>query len=92
MYNNTAKPVIDGVVDGINATIFAYGATGTGKTYTMIGSPENPGITVLVLRDLFELMKKTSGEKDYRVCMSYLEIYNETIRDLLEPEHKAPPS
>jgi len=88
VYNNTAKPVIDGVLDGINATIFAYGATGTGKTYTMIGNTENPGITVLVLRDLFELMKTNSGENDYRVCMSYLEIYNETIRDLLEPDGK----
>lgn len=53
VYNHTTKFLIDGVLDGYNATVFAYGATGAGKTYTMLGTQTIPGLMVLTLRDLF---------------------------------------
>lgn len=76
-----------GVLHGYNATVFAYGATGTGKTYTMIGTPTSPGIMVLTLKDMFERMNDSSSiDNDrYLATFSYLEVYNENIRDLLAP-------
>lgn len=85
VYQASVRPVIEGIIDGINATIFAYGATGTGKTHTMIGSENLPGITVLTVADLFDAIEQTKHEKEYRLTMSYMEVYNETIRDLLNP-------
>ncbi|KRT81979.1 Kinesin, partial [Oryctes borbonicus] len=66
-----------------NATVFAYGATGAGKTHTMVGDPSQPGIMVRALNDLFNAVK--DKEDQYSVTMSYLELYNEQIRDLLNP-------
>lgn len=83
IFNNTTKFLIDGIIDGFNATVFAYGATGAGKTYTMIGTPENPGNMYLTIKDLFEQVQKTQSEKKYQIKVSFLEIYNEMIRDLL---------
>jgi kinesin family member 18/19 len=83
IYNNTTKPLIDGVIEGYNATVFAYGATGAGKTYTMIGTQDNPGIMFLTIKELFERVEKSRGDKAYQVKVSFLEIYNEMIRDLL---------
>ncbi|XP_002735267.1 kinesin-like protein KIF19 [Saccoglossus kowalevskii] len=77
--------LIDGVLDGFNATVFAYGATGAGKTYTMLGQDNDPGIMARTLNDLFTAMEDTSENQVYKVTMSYLEIYNEMIRDLLNP-------
>jgi len=85
VYQASVRPVIEGIIDGINATIFAYGATGTGKTHTMIGYADEPGITVLTVADLFDAIEQTKHEKEYRLTMSYMEVYNETIRDLLNP-------
>ena len=82
IFNNTTKFLIDGVVNGFNATVFAYGATGAGKTYTMLGTEENPGIMPLTLKELFKKIK-SYPERDYTVKLWYLEIYNENIRDLL---------
>ncbi len=69
---------------GSNATVFAYGSTGSGKTHTMVGTPDNPGCMVRALNDLFEAMS-TDSDYVYKLSMSYLEIYNENIRDLLNP-------
>ncbi len=69
-------------MNGYNATVFAYGPTGTGKTYTMLGNQEIMGISVLTIRDMFELIKRDL-DNDYVVMISYVEIYNEAIRDLL---------
>ena len=83
VFENSTKFLIDGVVNGYNATVFAYGATGAGKTYTMLGNDNNPGIMPLTLQDLF---KKVNIYKDreYKLKFWYLEIYNENIRDLLK--------
>lgn len=84
-YHHTAKFLIHGVLDGYNATVFAYGQTGSGKTYTMIGSESEPGIMVRFMGDLFThsaTQGKQSGVQ-YKVTVSFLEVYNENIRDLL---------
>jgi len=82
VYNKTAKNLIAGVLDGYSATVFAYGATGAGKTFTMTGNQNSPGVMVLSLDDLFRLIK-TRTDLKFSVSMSYVEIYNEHIRDLL---------
>ncbi|XP_078510363.1 kinesin-like protein KIF19 isoform X1 [Lissotriton helveticus] len=85
VYRFTTKGLIEGVISGYNATVFAYGPTGCGKTYTMLGTDYEPGIYVRTLNDLFRAIEETSDDMDYEVSMSYLEIYNEMIRDLLTP-------
>ncbi|NXL56601.1 KIF19 protein, partial [Chordeiles acutipennis] len=85
VYVSTTKNLIGGVISGYNATIFAYGPTGAGKTYTMLGTDSEPGIYIRTLDDLFKALEATAEEIDYRVSMSYLEIYNEVIHDLLNP-------
>ncbi|XP_031208435.1 kinesin-like protein KIF19 isoform X4 [Mastomys coucha] len=85
VYQATTKSLIEGVISGYNATVFAYGPTGCGKTYTMLGTDHEPGIYVRTLNDLFRAIEETSHDMEYEVSMSYLEIYNEMIRDLLNP-------
>ncbi|XP_015215780.1 kinesin-like protein KIF19 isoform X3 [Lepisosteus oculatus] len=83
VYIATTKNLIEGVVSGYNATVFAYGPTG--KTFTMLGLDSDPGIYIRTLNDLFKAIEAGSDDMDYSVYMSYLEIYNEMIRDLLNP-------
>ncbi|XP_067938364.1 kinesin-like protein KIF19 [Watersipora subatra] len=85
VYQVTTRFLIDQIINGYNGTVFAYGATGAGKTYTMLGTPDNPGIYARALNDLFLLVAKYEEENVYNVSMSYLEIYNEMVRDLLNP-------
>ena len=82
IFNSTTKFLIEGVINGYNATVFAYGATGAGKTYTMLGNDKNLGIMPLTLKELF-LQINSYQNREYNVKMWYLEIYNENIRDLL---------
>ena len=85
VYQNTTRYLLAGVLEGYNATVFAYGNTGAGKTHTMIGSIEEPGIMVLTLRDLFKLSDDHGSKHGtkFRVTVSFIEVYNENIRDLL---------
>jgi hypothetical protein len=85
VYNSTAKFLLHGVLDGYNATVFAYGQTGSGKTHTMIGSEADPGIMVRVMEDLFNYSRSQGSQNGvhYKVTVSFLEVYNENIRDLL---------
>ena len=83
VFENSTKFLIDGVLNGYNATVFAYGATGAGKTYTMLGTEMNPGIMSLTLNELFNKLKILKSERQYKLRFWYLEIYNENIRDLL---------
>ncbi|TGJ78486.1 hypothetical protein E0Z10_g10283 [Xylaria hypoxylon] len=85
VYEATTKGLLDSVLDGYNATVFAYGATGCGKTHTITGTPQMPGIIFLTMQELFEKINDCSDEKHTEISLSYLEIYNETIRDLLLP-------
>ncbi|TSP90500.1 Kinesin-like protein KIF18A [Bagarius yarrelli] len=83
VFENTTKGVVDGVLNGYNCTVFAYGATGAGKTHTMLGSSENPGVMYLTMKELFNRMDLIKEEKVFDLAFSYLEVYNEQIRDLL---------
>jgi len=83
VFQNSTKFLIEGVASGYNATVFAYGATGAGKTYTMLGDEGNPGIMPLTLKELFKEVEKYK-EREYKIKFWYLEIYNENIRDLLK--------
>ncbi|KAI1497648.1 chromosome-associated kinesin KIF4 [Biscogniauxia marginata] len=85
VYEATTKNLLDSVLDGYNATVFAYGATGCGKTHTITGTSQMPGIIFLTMQELFEKITERSDEKSTEISLSYLEIYNETIRDLLVP-------
>ena len=86
IYNHSTKSLLEGVIDGYNATIFAYGATGCGKTHTILGTTEDPGVIFLTMKELYACIEKLSDTKIVDVSLSFLEIYNETIRDLLEPQ------
>ena len=85
VYEATTKNLLDSVLDGYNATVFAYGATGCGKTHTITGTLQQPGVIFLTMQELFERITERTDEKVTEVSLSYLEIYNETIRDLLVP-------
>ncbi|EDK37907.2 hypothetical protein PGUG_02005 [Meyerozyma guilliermondii ATCC 6260] len=82
-YEATARPLIDSVLDGYNSTVFAYGATGCGKTHTIVGPESDPGVVFLATRELYDRLEARTDKPS--VTMSYLEIYNETVRDLLNP-------
>ena len=79
------EPLVTSVLDGYNVCVFAYGQTGSGKTHTMMGYPGNPGVNLRALQELFRLIEERQQEFKYEVRLSVLEIYNETIRDLLAP-------
>ncbi|CAL9043546.1 unnamed protein product [Musa banksii] len=83
VYRNISS-TIAGVIQGLNATVFAYGSTGSGKTYTMVGTPKDPGLMVLSLHTIFDLIKKDKTSDIFEVSCSFLEVYNEVIYDLLE--------
>ena len=76
---------MEAVLQGRNGSVFCYGATGAGKTYTMLGTLENPGVMVLAIKDLFTKIRQRSCDGNHVVHLSYLEVYNETVRDLLSP-------
>ena len=82
VYDNTSKLLLNGVIEGFNATVFAYGATGAGKTFTMVGNGENPGVMVRSLNDFFSIVN-LQHDKAIKIHLSYIEIYNENIKDLL---------
>ncbi|KAF1916459.1 kinesin family protein-like protein [Ampelomyces quisqualis] len=83
VYEATTKPLLDSVLDGYNATVFAYGATGCGKTHTITGTAQQPGIIFMTMQELFEKISDLQETRATEITLSYLEIYNETIRDLL---------
>ena len=85
VFEASTKPLVDGVMNGINCSVFAYGATGAGKTYTMLGNPDNPGVTFLTMMELFKRINQAKDDKICTVSVSYLEIYNEQVKDLIKP-------
>nr|XP_021400760.1 kinesin-like protein KIF3C [Lonchura striata domestica] len=85
LYDETVRPLIDSVLQGFNGTVLAYGQTGTGKTYTMQGAwaePEKRGIIPSAFEHIFTHISRSQNQQ-YLVRASYLEIYQEEIRDLL---------
>ncbi len=93
VFEKVGKPMCESVMEGYNSTIFAYGQTGAGKTYTMQGSEEegenSPGASNGIIPRVFEYLfqriqeLRTSGAAEISCKCSYLEIYNETVTDLL---------
>ena len=94
VYNITAKNAVQSVLEGYNSTIFCYGQTGTGKTYTMEGftydsNNPNRGIIQRTIQDIFNYIETTSNENTkFIIRASFLQIYNENISDLLKPDKK----
>ncbi|XP_043692074.1 kinesin-like protein KIN-14S isoform X5 [Telopea speciosissima] len=84
------SPVVTSVLDGFNVCIFAYGQTGTGKTFTMEGTPENRGVNYRALEQLFRISERRSSTMRYDLFVSMLEVYNEKIRDLLAENSNQP--
>lgn len=78
-----ASPMVISVLDGYNVCIFAYGQTGTGKTFTMEGTEDNRGVNYRTLEELFNIAKERKETIRYDISVSVLEVYNEQIRDLL---------
>ena len=94
VYQIASVPAVESLEDGYNSTIFAYGQTGTGKTYTMEGfiydylSP-NKGLIPRAIEDIFKYIENNSNsDTTFIIRVTYLQIYNESIDDLLKPEKK----
>ncbi|XP_055742770.1 centromere-associated protein E isoform X2 [Salvelinus fontinalis] len=90
LYQELAKPLVVSTVEGYNGTIFAYGQTSSGKTFTMMGSSLTPGVIPLAMEDVFQTIKNCP-KKEFLLRVSYLEIYNETVTDLLCDSWKRKP-
>lgn len=84
VYSAIGKEFLDHNIEGYHTCIFAYGQTGSGKSYTMMGTPQEPGIIPRTCQDLFDKINELStGTYSFAVRISYFEIYNEQVRDLL---------
>ena len=91
IYDQVAFPIVDSIFQGYNGTIFAYGQTGCGKTYTMMGivdSPDLKGIIPNAFNHIFGFIKTEGESKKFLVRCSFVEIYNEEVRDLLVNNNK----
>ncbi|KAK0457604.1 P-loop containing nucleoside triphosphate hydrolase protein [Desarmillaria tabescens] len=84
IYSTVAQSHVYAAMEGYNAIIFAYGQTASGKTYTLSGDESEPGIIPRAMKDVFRFIKRNDG-REYLLRCSYLEIYNESIHDLLAP-------
>lgn len=91
VYNALGEEFLDHNFEGYHTCIFAYGQTGSGKSYSMMGTPEYPGLIPRTCRDLFERIESNNSPNvTYTVRVSYFEVYNEHVRDLLVPRQAAP--
>ncbi|XP_012968704.1 kinesin-like protein KIF18B [Mesocricetus auratus] len=86
VFQHTTHSILDSFLQGYNCSVFAYGATGAGKTHTMLGREGDPGIMYLTTMELYRRLEALQEEKKFEVLISYLEVYNEQIHDLLEPK------
>lgn len=82
VYDSAAKRLVRRVMEGYHGTVFAYGMTGTGKTFSMQGTASSPGVIPLAITDIFSFIRETP-HREFLLRVSYLEIYNEKIHDLL---------
>lgn len=90
LHSDLGKPLLDNAFQGYNNCIFAYGQTGSGKSYSMMGYGAEAGVIPKICQDMFERIGDLQQDKNLRctVEVSYLEIYNERVRDLLNPSTK----
>ena len=85
LFESVGKPVVREAMRGINGTILAYGQTSSGKTHTMLGNQSTPGVILLSVIDIFRHINETPG-RAFLLRVSMVEIYNEIVRDLLNPK------
>ncbi|XP_065087871.1 kinesin-like protein KIF18A isoform X2 [Ochlerotatus camptorhynchus] len=83
VFRACTKPLVQSVMDGYNCSVFVYGATGAGKTFTMLGGEEYPGITFLTMKELFRQIDGLTNVRKFDIGISYLEVYNELVMNLL---------
>ena len=90
LHNDLGRPLLDNAFKGYNNCIFAYGQTGSGKSYSMMGYGKEAGVIPKICQDMFERISELQEDKHLQctVEVSYLEIYNERVRDLLNPSTK----
>ena len=92
VYKEAAAALVESALSGVNGTVFAYGQTGTGKTFTITGVPKDTRLKGIMPRSFETIFNQIHADtsKEYLVRASYLEIYNEEIRDLLgkDPKNK----
>ncbi|XP_072168995.1 uncharacterized protein [Diadema setosum] len=87
VYEEIAQPIVESAMDGYDGTIFAYGQTASGKTYTMQGNNMCPGIIPSTVQEIFDTIENTP-DREFLLRVSYLELYNESLTDLLCDEKK----
>ncbi|VDB83016.1 unnamed protein product [Peniophora sp. CBMAI 1063] len=91
VFDYGVKDIVKDVLDGYNGTVFAYGQTGSGKTFTMMGadidSPDLAGVIPRITEQVFQSIVESDAHLEYFVKVSYMEIYLERIRDLLQPQN-----
>ncbi|KUJ17211.1 kinesin-domain-containing protein [Mollisia scopiformis] len=91
VFDFSIKPTVDDILNGYNGTVFAYGQTGAGKSYTMMGTDidndEGRGVIPRIVEQIFASILSSPGTIEYTVRVSYMEIYMERIRDLLAPHN-----
>lgn len=91
VYNCLGEEYLDHNFEGYHTCIFAYGQTGSGKSYTMMGTPDQPGLIPRTCEDLFQRIESNDVPNiSYNVRVSYFEVYNEHVRDLLVPPQNPP--
>jgi len=87
LFNNTTRFLIDNVINSFNVIVFSYGITGAGKTYTMLGNDENPGIIVWILKELYKKISECKNRENL-IKLWYLEIFNKNIRDFISNKNE----
>jgi hypothetical protein len=91
VYRSFGEEFLDHNFEGYHTCIFAYGQTGSGKSYTMMGTPDNPGLIPRTCEELFDrIAHEPRPDTSYHVQVSYFEVYNEHVRDLLTPRTNPP--
>lgn len=91
VFDYSIRPTVDDILNGYNGTVFAYGQTGAGKSYTMMGSDiddeAGKGVIPRIVQQVFASILASPSNIEYTVRVSYMEIYMERIRDLLVPQN-----
>jgi len=90
IFDSTSKELVEETLKGFNSCIFAYGATGSGKTFTMLGNQRVKGLNEISLQHIFRCIGREVGDYKFDVSASFIEIYNENIMDLLNLKNKEP--
>lgn len=91
VYQHSIVDLVHAAMDGYHTSVLAYGQTSTGKTHTMSGTKEQPGLIPLSIRECFDYLRNQEDPREYLLRVSYLEVYKEHIRDLLAKSPSAPP-